>query len=563
MRAKEGIVHVLYNWLVVGAAVWQLYLLFPALDVDRGEELLAVIFLGAMAEWLAVSFPHGQLSGGFALILTSFLLYGPAAAAWTGGLATLLGQGIANRGNPMRTTLFNAGQYVLAAVAAGKAFERCGGVPGLAGFANALPLAAFIASYITVNHVLVYLYLLPKRHILPGLAWTDAVKWDGLTYLFTVPLGLFMVVVYRHTGPAGVLPLFFSVLALQFILRYHVRLQVANRELTAFYEVARFLEGGPGPAEVLEQILKSAGKAFPFHTGVAYLRSEEKDIFLPAAVTGPYSKQLWSTAVYPDEGLIGWVLSGREPEIIYDSRSDPRTAGETGLVKVLRSLLVVPLLSGREALGVIVLGDKRPAAFEEKHLHIMAVLAGQAAVAVENAVLGARLEQALCQDPATGLLSFGPFSKMVREFCANAGPDGAGAGLILINLDHFRIFNQRYGREAGERVLAELAALIDGNTRKGDLAARYGGDEFALLLPGVNGRRLVEKAEIIWTRIRRNVFLKKEGRAARLTASIGVAEFPRDAGDAAGLFKAAERALKKAKEKGGDRVETAAVAIAD
>ncbi|MCL6635363.1 MAG: sensor domain-containing diguanylate cyclase [Peptococcaceae bacterium] len=391
----------------------------------------------------------------------------------------------------------------------------------------------------------------------------DAAKWDGLTYLFTIPLGLLMAMVYGYTGLAGILLLFFSVLVLQFILRFYVRLQVANRELTAFYEVARFLEGSPGPAELLDFILKSVRRAFPYHTGVVYLRSGEKDTYLPAAVAGPYSEQVRSTAVYAGEGIIGQFLTGREPEIIFDSRLDYRTRDEAGLCQVLRSLLVVPLLAGEEALGVIVLGDKRPLAFDEKHLHIMAVLAGQAAVALENSILGGRLEQAMSRDNLTGLLNFTTFFELAGRVCEDAAGGGTAAGMVLMDIDGFAKFNRLYGRTAGEGALRELAALVEGFTRRGDLAARYGGDEFVLLLPGVSGPRLLGKAETLWEEIRGHVFLRGEGRVARLTVSIGVAEFPRDAGDAAGLLQAAQRALEKARAGGGDRVDTAAARLVD
>lgn len=561
MRAKEGNLHLLYTWLVVGLAIWQLDQLFPVLDMDKGKELLALVFLGILAEWLAVSFPHGQLSGGFALVLSTFFIYGPAATAWVSGLATLFGQGIANRGNPMRTTLFNTGQYVLAAVAAGYLFTLTGGVPGQVSAVNILPTAVFTATYIFMNHLLVYFYLLPQRRRLPHLAWADTVKWDGMTYLFTVPLGLLMAVVYGYVGLKGILLPAFSVLALQLVLRFYVRLQVTNRELTTFYEVARFLEESHRPEEVLKLILNSAGKAFPFHTGVIYIRSGESETYVPVAVTGPYSKQLHATEVFAGEGFIGRTLAGREAEIIMDSRTDPRIENEAGLCQAMRSLLVIPLLSGREALGCIVLGDKRPLAFDEKHLHIMAVLGGQAAMAVENAVLNDRMDQFLAHDVLTGLVNFSTLYPFSSEICANASKDGAPVGLLLINIDRFKTFNLRYGRDAGERLLAELANLLEAGNRRGDMAARYGGDEFALLLPGAGGPRLLAKAEGLWQEIREHAFLKSEGRAARVTVSIGVAEFPRDAGDARSLFKAAQRALERAKEGGGDRVDTAAIPL--
>lgn len=541
--------------------MWQLAGLFPVLELDGSRELLTVVFLGVLAECLAVPFPHGQLSGGFALILSSFLIYGPAAAVWVNGLAALIGQGIANRGNPVRTVLFNAGQYTLAAAAAGLLFKLSGGVQGLVGSANIFPLLIFTAAYITVNHLLVYLYLLPRRHSTGRLVWSDAIKWDGLTYLFTVPQGVLIAMIYRYTGLTGTLTLFFSVLALQFFLRFYVRLQVTNRELTAFYQVARFLEGKPSPVKLMEMVLRNTKKAVPFHSGVVYLCQEEEEACLPVAATGPYAKQLLETTVFEGEGIIGVSLANRKPDIVFDTRTDPSARHEEGLCQVMRSLLVIPLFSGRDTLGVIVLGEKRPLAFDEKHLHIMTVLAGQASVALENSVLSQRLDQAVSRDTLTGLLSFNSFSSITSEMCDSAGESGSTVGLIIVDIDRFKAFDRHYGREAGEMTLAELALLIGSSIRTDDITARYGGDEFALLLPGAGGRRLQEIAETLWRKAREHTFLREEGRSARLTVSVGLAEFPQDAGDASGLFRAAQRALDKAKAAGGDRVDSAAVPI--
>jgi diguanylate cyclase (GGDEF)-like protein len=200
-------------------------------------------------------------------------------------------------------------------------------------------------------------------------------------------------------------------------------------------------------------------------------------------------------------------------------------------------------------------------AFDKKHLHIMAVLGGQAALTVEKSVLAGRLEQAVSLDVLTGLLNSGVFFQTVSEVCEIAGRNGTAAGLMIIDVDQFKTFNDRYGRAAGDSLLAEMAGIIKGATRGDDLAARYGGDEFAVILPGASGRRLLDIASNIRDEIREHYFLRKAGRQARITVSIGVAEFPRDAGDAAGLFRAVQRALDKAKKDGRDRVVSAAVSV--
>ncbi|MDD4170539.1 MAG: sensor domain-containing diguanylate cyclase, partial [Desulfotomaculaceae bacterium] len=469
----------------------------------------------------------------------------------------------ANRGVSVRTTLFNACQYVLAVVVAGYFFKLCGGVPGLVGVSNILPLVAFTIPYIVINHLLVYIYLLPKQHFSPPTVWLDALKWDGLTYLFTVPLGLLAAMIFGYTGLPGILLLFSFVLVLQFIMHIYTRLQlnIANRELTALYEVANFLKHEPKPGETLDFILKSAGKVFPYHSGVAYLRSGEGHAFVPVAVSGTYAGQLQNTAVYKGEGIIGRSLNNRKPEIVFDSRNDPRTRDEAGLCQVMRSLLIIPLCSGKEAYGTIVLGEKTPMSFDEKNLHIMVILGGQAVIVVEKSVLYGSMEYAASRDYLTGLLTFSAFYQATVEICEKVGGKEAVIGLMIIDVDHFKNFNDGYGRLCGDWLLAELAGLIEGNTRGDELAGRYGGDEFAILLPNAHSRHLMDVAARLIEEIRSHHFLEKFGRQARITVSIGIAEYPRDADNVAGLFKAAQRALDKAKKDGGNRAGAAIVSM--
>lgn len=558
---RQNLIHIVYTWLVVALATWQLNLLFPALDLDKGAELICLIFLGMLVEWLSVSFTHGQLSANFALVLSTFLIYGPAATAWVSGLAALLGLGIANRGVPVRTTLFNACQYVLAAVVAGYIFKLCGGMAGLVGKENILPLAAFTISYLAVNHMLVYLYLLPKRRFTPYPVWLDALKWDVLTYLLTVPLGLLVVMIYGYIGLPGTLLLFSFVLALQLIMRFYIRLHEANHELTAFYEVAMYLEKDPEPEEMLNFILNCVRRVFPYHSGVAYLRSGNGNVFVPVAASGPYSRQLYDTAVYKDEGIIGRSLTERKPEIIFDSKNDPRVENEAGLCRVMRSLLIIPLYSGKGTNGVIVLGEKSPMYFDEKHLHLMSILGGQAAIAAEKSALYSNLEYAASHDALTGLLVSDVFYQACSEVCEKLQDKETSVGLMLIDVDYFKIINDRYGRRYGDCLLVELAELIEDSISGDELACRYGGDEFAVLFPNARIRRLVDVAVRLNDEIRNNRFLQSYGREARVTVSIGIAEFPRDASNVASLFIEAQRALEKSKKDGRDRVSAAIVSI--
>jgi len=552
---KRSIPHIFYTWLIIGLAFWQLSLLFPALDLDHGRELLAIVLMGVLAEWLVVSLPHGQLSGGFALILATFLIYGLPATAWVAGLSTMLGQGIVNRGNPMRTTLFNSGQYVLAAAMAAFLYDLAGGTSiAKLSVENLVPLAVFVFAYIIVNHVLVYFYLLPGRRRFVQATWWDALWLDGITYLFSVPVGLLIAILYARVGLLNALVLFLAVLAGQFILRFYVRLQAANRGLTLFYETARRLGEGHGPKKLLSLILYNTRRVIFYHSGIAYLWSAERRAYLPVVVVGPYAKQLRCTVMYKGEDFIGGVLENREAEIVFDTWADPRTRNEPGLCQVFRSMLIVPLVAGAETPGVIVLGDKRPMSFDEKDRHVLTVLAAQAGMSIANVMFAERLESASALDSYTGLYNYSHFYEQAKTACEQASIDKSSVGLIIIDIDQFKVFNNRYGRLSGEKVLFEMAVLLEGTTRKRDLVGRYGGDEFVVLLPHANGARALEIAEDLRRAVRGQLFLGDAGKRAMITISMGVATFPRDAGTVDELFGAAQQALEWAKINGRDRV---------
>lgn len=389
--AWRNILHVLYTWAVIFAGIYVLVHLFPALNIDHGRELVVLVTLIILAEWFAVTFPQGLVSGGFAVILAVFIIYGGAAAAYVVALSLLIGGGIANRGNPLRTTLFNAFQYVVAVFGALQLYILAGGAKvNLMTIDNALPLAAFIAGYFIINHLLVYLYQLPQRNKYPFLNWIDAMRWDALTYLFTVPIGLLMVLLYGKTGLVGAVLMFIPVIAGQFILRLYVNLDLANRELTALYHVFSRLAVSD-PDELMELILKETRRITDYHTGVFYLWREDKGYYDPVVIKSPYADELRGMPVYPGEDFVGMVVEKQQPVLVEDTRKDKVIKKQPGLPQVMRSLMAVPLVTPRGVVGVIVIGSRQPRFFDRHHLHTLTIMAGQASVAVTNAILSNRL----------------------------------------------------------------------------------------------------------------------------------------------------------------------------
>ncbi len=554
MRSVRRLPHILYNWLVAGLGFWLLAHTFPLLDLDLGRELLLLTALAVLAEWLAVSLPQGQLSGGFAIIFATFLVYGPVAAAWVVGLASLTGQGVVNRGNPMRTTLFNAAQYVLALLGANLAYQMAGGSPERSLVLENIPLlVVFVLTYFCLNQMMVYIYALPARQGYSTFRWTDALRWDGLTYLVTIPCGLLMALLYAKIGIYGMVLLFLPVLVTQFMLRVYVNLELANRELRILYEVARRLGGSLKLDDIMALVLRETGRMINYHTGVIYLRAgEDENLYLVGAATGPHAELLKDSTVRRGEGFLGLAVENGETQVVHDTRQDVRTAGDVGLAQVHRSMLVVPMVAETEVLGLLVLGDKRPGLFEDKHLQTISIIGGQTAVAVANVQLYRKLEQTAITDGLTGLYNYRYFHHRLAEEINRAGRYRYNLALVMLDIDFFKEINDHYGHMAGDAVLARVARIIAGEVRGSDLVARYGGEEFAVMMPETGPGEALHVAERIRLAVRKELF-EYDGAQFTVRISAGVAAYPVHAGNLKEILAAADGALYRAKEEGRDR----------
>lgn len=540
----------LYTWSVILLAYWFVSYLFPMLDLDLTRDMVLLLVLAILAEWFTVSFPQGQLSATFAVIFSSYLIFGPAGAVWITALGSLFGQGISYNSwsNPLRTILFNASQYVLAIVGADFIYMTLGGsqIERLA-WENILPLVGFVLTCFLLNQLFIYLYLLPERKNHPLVLWPDTIRWDGFTYLLTIPFGVLMALIYFNSGLWGVVLLFLPVLVMQFVLRLYVHLELANRELRAFSEVANYLGKKMDPVEIMELVLEETRRVVRYHTGIIYLYSSEKDCFKAAVVHGPYKEQLKNSMVFIGQGFLGCAAENSEPVIIYDSRRDPRVNTQHGVPQVHRSLLVIPLLVDTSVYGLFVLADKRPLAFQESHLHTFSRIAGQTAVAVANAKLKSDIDKLSASDKLTGLYNRSFFFEHLERNYSVEMLDEKPVSIIIAGVNNMRKFNQYYGYDAGDKMLSFIAETISAIVNPGTLVARYGGGEFVVLLAGDGENQAAKVASDISRAVRSSV-LEIGDFQCTVRVSVGLACYPQDARDISGVLLKAEEALALARE---------------
>jgi two-component system cell cycle response regulator len=216
-------------------------------------------------------------------------------------------------------------------------------------------------------------------------------------------------------------------------------------------------------------------------------------------------------------------------------------------------VLVVPLYAEGALLGAVALecSGARGWRIERRLVSGVAQCAAHAALALSNAWLLEQIRQMADTDSLTGIANRRAFdSALVREL-ARARREGGAVGLVLLDVDHFKSFNDTYGHTAGDTVLIRLAHALVEECRGFDVVARYGGEEFAVILPGCQLEASLEIGE------RLRSVARRIGVQEAITISVGVAAHPESGVDADALVLAADKALYASKRAGRDRVSAA------
>lgn len=281
---------------------------------------------------------------------------------------------------------------------------------------------------------------------------------------------------------------------------------------------------------------------------VAHDTSGQPAVLADEGLSPSMGPSLWSAA--------NWVMRHHVEFLSADMAGDGRVGeGATGTV------LAFPLVCRGRTIGALVGIDPAPSASAPSLgpavVTALRIVLEPAAIALDNALALQRAEALSVTDDLTRLYNSRYLNLVLRREAKRASRSGRPLSVLFIDLDGFKDVNTAHGHLAGSKTLVEAAAVIRSSARETDVVGRYGGDEFALLLPDTGRDGAVAVAERVRDRLRAFRFLTSDGLAVRLTASIGVATLPDVAGSAEELLRAADLAMYRVKNAGKNGIHVA------
>lgn len=553
---------IVYSWVVILLAIAILVALTATGQLYWSIALTFLSVACVLAEWQVIRLPQGDsltLSIIFVLLALVLSFDGPASpfrqaigAVQVMTIGALVGYGLTHRPSLLRLSLY-VGHQVVSTTVAGAAFVLA---------STYLPYWLLESFHVpaTVIYVLV---LSVTSTLLIGpinkrvLHEEKLPKTDILYALFLAPIALIVFYFFdtRQLDVTSLLILALPLIGVLVTFTLYVNIDTTYGEINQLYRISREFVAAMSQEQTVRRISQSIAHALGdlvarVDVCLVYSRNAEANEYVLANAEGSGSAP---QIVLPGHGLLGRAVLNASGTLVRDIGRENGLTSEERQWPPKTAILAHPMFAEQHNVGLLVL-IRKGTAFAAEEFRLVSIVANQAGGTLRNAQLFEHSRRLADVDRQLGILNQAAFTQRSQQILSSAQLSEEETAVLLGDIDDFRIINNTYGHQVGDQVLAGVAKLMRECVQDDGIVGRWGGEEFVIALPSMGEEKALAIAEEIRERVRDHAFRADDGRRVQATISIGVALFPRDAGDFGSLHKQADRAAYLAKKTGKDRV---------
>ncbi len=326
-------------------------------------------------------------------------------------------------------------------------------------------------------------------------------------------------------------------------------------DLLVFHQLARSLTSSFDLDTILRTILEHMERLLQAELWTLLMLDEAKQELYYAIAAGGEQEALKDLRVKVGEGIAGWVVEHGETLIVPEAVHDPRVmVAGSAKPRNVRSVIALPLRGRKGTQGAIEIYNPRSDQMTDYTIAFLHILADHAAIAIENAHDVARIQQLTITDDTTGLYNVRHLYEVLGRELSRSRRLKKPLSLAFLDLDRFKTVNDVHGHLVGSELLNRTGERLRELARKKDQCFRYGGDEFAILMPETGADAALGQAKELLAALMETTFKMKSGLGLNVRASVGLATAPEDGATVHGIIGTADSRMYMVKNNGRGKV---------
>jgi len=395
--------------------------------------------------------------------------------------------------------------------------------------------------------------------------WTESLVWDLSTNILVIPLSIFFVLTNHYYSYIGIIVFSLIIVSANYLFKIIRNLVFINNELRIVQEVSASISSRLNLGDTTSNILEGINELV--NCDYCAILELNKDNLTLNTLDSKSDENLDIDTKLVDEYFtahIKDIVKYKSSFIIENVKKSKFITDVDKFPQGIKTMIFEPLLLENEFIGCIIVSSSEDNRFSKEQLQIFDILASQAVIAMENARLYKEAQNKAIKDSLTGLYNqryFYDALELITYECTNCEQEKCTGcnktSLIIFDIDHFKLVNDTYGHQTGDKILSEIATIIRKNVREQDIVTRYGGEEFTVILPKTGQMDTYIIADRIRKLVEDSNFYSLYGDIIKVTISGGISEFPDKADSSSSLLAHADRAMYTgSKRQGRNRIST-------